>query len=119
LARFCQLNDLDQDGKVTRAEFDAAIAKRFAAASKGKGVMTSAEFYADELANFQDMNSRMFKRLDRDRTGLLTLQEYAAPEEKLFARLDKNNRGVLTEDEMRPRGFANRGGANGRSWRNS
>src|SRR5215471_9524838 len=117
LARFCQLNDLNQDGKVTRAEFDTAIAKRFAAAAKGKGVMTSAEFYADELANFQDMNSRMFKRLDRDRTGLLTLQEYAAPEEKLFSRLDKNNDGVITDDELRPR-FANRGGA-GRSRRNS
>jgi Ca2+-binding EF-hand superfamily protein len=118
LARFCQLNDLNQDGKVTRAEFDTAIVKRFSAVTKGKGVMTGAEFYADQLADFQDMNTRMFRRLDRDRTGFLTLQEYAAPEEKLFARLDKNNRGVLTEDELRPR-FANRGGSSGRSRRNS
>jgi Ca2+-binding EF-hand superfamily protein len=117
LARFCQANDLNQDGNVTRAELDTAIAKRFAAVTKGKGVMTSAEFYADQLADFQDMNTRMFRRLDRDRTGLLTLQEYAAPEEKLFTRLDKNNDGVITEDELRPR-FANRGG-NGRSRRSS
>jgi Ca2+-binding EF-hand superfamily protein len=109
LARFCEVNDLNQDGKVTRAEFDGAIAKKFAAATKGKGVMTAAEFYGDELANFQDMNSRMFRRLDRDRDGLLTLQEYASSEERLFARLDKNNDGTITEDEMRPR-FANRGG---------
>jgi hypothetical protein len=81
--------------------------------------MTSAGFYADQLADFQDMNTRMFRRLDRDRTGLLTLQEYAAPEEKLFARLDKNNDGVLTEDELRPRGFGGRGGNSRSRGRNS
>ena len=111
LARFCEANDLNQDGKVTRAEFDSAVGKKFAAASKGKGVMTAAEFYADELVNFQDMNSRMFRRLDRDRDGLLTLQEYASSEERLFSRLDKNNDGTIGEDEMRPR-FASRNGSN-------
>lgn len=101
LARFCRDNDLNEDGKVTRAEFDTAIAKRFSAITKGKPTMTAAEFYGDELANFTDMNTRMFRRLDRARDGLLTLQEYAAPEEKLFARLDKDNDGVLTPDELR------------------
>ena len=114
LARFCQANDLNQDGKVTRAELDAAIAKRFASATKGKGFMTGAEFYADQLADFQDMNTRMFRRLDRDRDGSLTLQEYAASEEKLFSRLDKNNDGTLTEDELRPR-FGNRSAGSPRS----
>jgi Ca2+-binding EF-hand superfamily protein len=109
LAHFCHENDLNEDGKVTRAELDQAIAKHFAAATKGQASMSAAVFHADQLADFQDMNTRMFKRLDRDRDGLLTLQEYAAPEEKLFARLDKNNDGTITEDEMRPR-FASRGG---------
>jgi Ca2+-binding EF-hand superfamily protein len=110
LGHFCFVNDLNQDGKVTRAELDTAITKHFAAATKNKGVMTGAEFYADQLADFQDMNSRMFKRLDKDRDGLLTLQEYAAPEEKLFARLDKNGDGTISQDEMRPR-FAGRNGS--------
>jgi len=110
LARFCRDNDLNEDGKVMRAEFDSAIAKRFSAATKGKPNMTAGEFYADELASFTDMNTRMFRRLDRDRDGVLTLQEYAAPEEKLFARLDKNNDGVLTPDEFSSRArLANRG----------
>ncbi len=110
LGHFCFVNDLNQDGKVMRAEMDQAIAKHFAAATKNKGVMSGGEFYADQLADFQDMNARMFKRLDRDRDGLLTLQEYAASEEKLFARLDKNGDGTITQDEMGSR-FASRGGS--------
>jgi len=109
LARFCRDNDLNEDGKVTRQELDTAISRRFSEATKGKPVMTEQQFYAEELASFTDMNTRMFKRLDRERTGLLTLQEYAAPEEKLFARLDRNNDGVLTPDELQSRGVR-RGG---------
>jgi Ca2+-binding EF-hand superfamily protein len=113
LGHFCFVNDLNQDGKVTRAEMDQATAKHFTAATKNKGVMGAAEFYADQLADFQDMNARMFKRLDRDRDGLLTLQEYAASEEKLFARLDKNGDGTITQDEMGSR-FASKGGSKSR-----
>jgi Ca2+-binding EF-hand superfamily protein len=109
LARFCRDNDLNEDGKVTRQELDQAIAKRFSSATKGKLVMTEQEFYAEELASFTDMNTRMFKRLDRERNGVLTLQEYAAPEEKLFARLDRNNDGVLTPDELQSRGVRRAG----------
>ncbi len=107
-ARFCEEADLNKDGKVTRAEFDQVIAHEFSAATKSAPSMTAAQFYATELARFQDMNVRMFKRLDRDRDGVLSLQEYAAPEEKLFARFDRSHTGVITEDDMRPR-FANRG----------
>ncbi len=70
--------------------------------------MNAGQFYASELARFQDMNVRMFKRLERDHDGVLSLQEYAASEEKLFARLDRNNDGTITQDETRPR-FASKG----------
>jgi Ca2+-binding EF-hand superfamily protein len=107
-ARFCEEADVNKDGKVTRAEFDQSIAHEFSMATKGTSTMTAAQFYATELARFQDMNTRMYKRLDKDRDGLLSLQEYASPEEKLFARLDRSHTGVITEEDMRPR-FANRG----------
>jgi hypothetical protein len=107
-ARFCADADLNKDGKVTRAEFDQSIAKHFADVAKG-GTMTQAQFMADELAQYRDMNAKMFQRLDKDRNGTLSLAEYAAPEEKLFARLDKNNDGTLTDDEMKPH-FGGRGG---------
>jgi len=117
-ARFCEEADLNKDGKVTRAEFDQSVARQFSAATKGAPTMTAAQFYATELAQFQDMNVRMFKRLDREHSGLLTLQEYAAPEEKLFARFDRSHTGVITEEDMRPR-FASRGekGQSGRAAR--
>jgi hypothetical protein len=107
-ARFCADADLNKDGKVTRAEFDQSIAKHFSEVAKG-GTMTEAQYMADELAQYRDMNAKMFQRLDKDRNGSLSLAEYAAPEEKLFARLDKDNDGTLTEDEMKPH-FGGRGG---------
>jgi Ca2+-binding EF-hand superfamily protein len=108
-ARFCEDADLNKDGKVTRAEFDASVAARFKAAAKGAQTLTQAEYFADELDHFRDINAKMFKRLDKDRDGKLSLAEFASGEEKMFARLDRNNDGTLSEDEMRP-SFRGRGG---------
>jgi Ca2+-binding EF-hand superfamily protein len=96
---FCHEADLDNDGQVTRAELDKAVAQEFAGASKG-GFMTFDQFYAFEQARARDIYGHVFDRLDTSHSGKLTLQEYAAPDEKLFARLDKNNDGTVTADEM-------------------
>jgi len=103
LSRFCAENDLNKDGKVTRAEFDSAVAKRFAAVTGGKGTMNADQYASDEQQRFRDLNARTFKRLDKDGDGKLTLAEFAASELKLFARLDKNKDGAIAADEMRPR----------------
>jgi hypothetical protein len=102
-ARFCAEADLTRDGKVTRSEFDSIAAKEFARASGGTAAMSIAQFTAEEAARFRDLNAKMFKRLDVDGDGKLTLAEFAAPAEKLFDRLDKNRDGVITPDEMKPR----------------
>ncbi|MEI9886792.1 MAG: EF-hand domain-containing protein [Rhizomicrobium sp.] len=102
-ARFCGDSDISRDGKVTRAEFDAIMAKRFQAASAGAPAITLAAFAADQQVHFRDMNDRMFKRLDKDGDGKLSLAEFAAPPLKMFARLDRNGDGVVTADEMKPR----------------
>jgi len=102
LAGFCYDNDLNQDGKVTRAELDAAIAKRFSAATGGAPTMNAAQFAASEEERYRASNARTFRRLDRDGNGTLTIQEFAGSELRLFARLDKNRDGILTPDEMRP-----------------
>ncbi len=108
-ARFCEDNDLNKDGRVTRAEFDQAVAAHFKVASKGAATLSQAEYLADELERYRDMNAKMFKRLDKDRDGKLSLAEFASGEEKLFSRLDRNNDGTLTPDEMKPK-FGGRGG---------
>jgi len=102
-ATFCRDSDVSRDGTVTRAEFDGIMAKHFQQASGGAPAMTLAQFTADMGNRFRDMNARMFKRLDKDGNGTLTLAEFAAPPVKLFQRLDRNNDGVITADEMKPR----------------
>lgn len=102
LAGFCRENDLDMDGKVTRAELDAAIAKRFTAGA-GKGqTMTLEQFVTSEEQRYLPVNVRLFHRLDQDGSGGLTIQEYAANDVAQFARLDKNGNGVLEPGELHP-----------------
>jgi Ca2+-binding EF-hand superfamily protein len=97
---FCHEADLNNDGQVTRAELDKYVAQEFATAGKGAHEITFDQYYAYEEARSRDTYARVFERLNTTRDGKLTLQEYAAPDEKLFARLDKNNDGVVTADEM-------------------
>ncbi|MDE2135037.1 MAG: EF-hand domain-containing protein [Alphaproteobacteria bacterium] len=103
LAGFCFDNDLDKDGKVTRAEFNTAVGKRFALAANGAATMNAEQFAADLARHFRESNARTFKRLDKDGDGTLTLAEFAANELKMFARLDRNKDGVIAADEMRPK----------------
>ncbi|MBL6852622.1 MAG: EF-hand domain-containing protein [Alphaproteobacteria bacterium] len=101
-AAFCHDADLGRDGTVTRAEFDTFMTKQFQSAVNGSPAMTLAQFTALQQVRYREMNDRMFKRLDKDGDGTLTLAEFAAPALKLFARLDRNNDGVITADEMKP-----------------
>lgn len=103
LAGFCRENDLDMDGKVTRAELDQALAKRFAAAAGRGQTLDRKQFVASEEQRYLPLNVRTFRRLDQDGDGLLSIREYAATETALFVRLDKNGNGVLEANELRPR----------------
>ncbi|HVE05580.1 MAG TPA: EF-hand domain-containing protein [Rhizomicrobium sp.] len=111
-ARFCGDADLSRDGKVTRVEFDTIVAKEFAHASGGAATLSLAQFSTDQATRYRDVNAKIFKRLDSDGDGKLTLAEFAAPPEKLFDRLDRNHDGVITSDEMRPQ-FRGRYGQKG------
>lgn len=108
--KLCQEADLNKDGKVTRAEADKAIADKYAAAVKGGKGLTPDGFYVLELARFQDMEMRRFKRLDTDNNGKLSEAEFAVPGQKLFAHLDQNHDGVVTKDELASPRHGHRGG---------
>jgi Ca2+-binding EF-hand superfamily protein len=95
----CYTDDLNKDGQVTRAEFDKANMQQFGQFAKN-GVMTQEQFFQMLFAQSRAISERVFRRLDRDGTGKITLQEWAAPQEHLFARLDKDNDGVVTLDEL-------------------
>jgi Ca2+-binding EF-hand superfamily protein len=95
----CYTDDLDKDGEVTRVEFDKANTQAFNQFAKG-GAMNEEQFFQMLFAQSREISERVFRRLDRDGTGRITLQEWAAPQEHLFARLDRNNDGVVTIDEL-------------------
>lgn len=102
-ASFCFDADASRDGKVTRAEFEQIMVKKFQAATGGAPAMTLAQFTATMAGRYRDTNDRMFQRLDVDDKGKITLAQFAAPELRLFDRLDRNHDGILTADEMAPR----------------
>jgi Ca2+-binding EF-hand superfamily protein len=102
-AAFCHDSDLGRDGTVTRAEFDTFMGKEFSTATAGGPAMSLAQFTALQSVRYREMNDRMFKRLDKDGDGKLTMAEFAAPPLKLFDRLDRNQDGTITADEMKPR----------------
>jgi Ca2+-binding EF-hand superfamily protein len=95
----CYTDDLNKDGQVTRAEFDKANAQQFGQFAKN-GAMTQEQFFQMLFAQSKSISERVFRRLDRDETGRITLQEWASPQERLFSRLDKDNDGVVTLDEL-------------------
>jgi Ca2+-binding EF-hand superfamily protein len=95
----CFGDDLNRDGKVTRAEFDKATQQAFTGFAKG-GALNPEQFYQLEAAQSRAISTRVFQRLDRDRDGKLTLSEFASSQERLFTRLDKNNDGVIAQDEL-------------------
>lgn len=109
LGMLCREADLNKDGKLTRAEFDKAVADKYAATVKGGAGMTLAEFYGLEKLRFMDREARLFKRLDKNHDGKLSEAEFAAPGERLFARLDTNKDGVLTRGELTAPRHSHRG----------
>lgn len=97
--KFCQEADLNHDGKVTRDEFDRAVAARYAAIVKGGKGMTQAEFIQSEQPRFAAMEAKRFRRLSGG-NPTMSLADYSAPALKLFDKLDRNHDGVLSPDEL-------------------
>jgi Ca2+-binding EF-hand superfamily protein len=108
----CPDNDLNQDGKVTRAEFDKAAAQRFAQETHGGRAVTFDQFVAGGNTRGAGSNASRFDRLDNDGNGTLSLAEYSVPQQRMFARIDVNHDGIITRDELAnaPRGGNRSGG---------
>jgi Ca2+-binding EF-hand superfamily protein len=98
----------ENDGAVTRADAEAAIAGQFALIdADGDGYITQDEMKAHQDARRAEMQERRAERaaarwaeLDTDGDGRLSLAEYTAARIKPFDRIDANNDGVVTADEI-------------------
>ena len=100
--------DANKDGKITRAEFNAARNKFFAGMDRNKdGAVDRTEARAFVLARIQERRERMqkrraerMKRVDPNGDGKITEAEFLARAKERFKRLDANKDGTLTPDEV-------------------
>lgn len=94
--------DTDQDGKVSREEFDAGRAKFFALAdTDGSGGFSLQDFPAIWLEVTKPHTVRMFQRLDQDGDLGLTQEEMAGPMANFVEDMDRNGDGVVTKADFR------------------
>ncbi len=97
--------DTDKDGKITRAEIDAARKGQFEKYDTNKdGALSADEFEALWLERTQQPRVRSFQWLDRNGDAVVSFEEYSLPTTALFERLDRNNDGVIEKNELQRSG---------------
>jgi Ca2+-binding EF-hand superfamily protein len=81
--RFLEL-DLNHDGNITRDEMNRAENARFGSATYGKGAMTPEAFGVLYAQQFRQRTDALFRKLDWNGDGSLSLEEYASPKRARF-----------------------------------
>jgi Ca2+-binding EF-hand superfamily protein len=97
---FCPRDDLNRDGKVTRAELDKALAQQFGSAAKGAASLARDQYVAAAATHARTTSGRMFQRMDQNHDGTVTLAEFGASQQRMFERMDANHDGAITRDEL-------------------
>jgi Ca2+-binding EF-hand superfamily protein len=87
--------DANKDGRITKAEFNGVIGTRFAAATHGAKEMTPDAFAAIHQGDFEKHTGEMFRRLDWNGDGKLTLDEFVAPQRAHFQMMDRDGTGTV------------------------
>jgi Ca2+-binding EF-hand superfamily protein len=101
--------DANGDGKLTKAEADAARGKPLLllmADADKDGTVTKVELAKAFASRGGQVSDRVFEALDADKDGKISAAEWQASGERRFARLDRNKDGAVTTDEL---GRRNRG----------
>ncbi len=99
--------DANTDGVVTRQEFDAARATRFAALDADNNGQVTREEMRNQRGERRGERRRHrdghgmhhLARADANNDGAITREEFLARPTQMFARLDANSDGVITADE--------------------
>ena len=117
--------DADKDGKVTRAEFEAARKARFDGIDANKdGALEVSELRAWKRTWPSRVRDARFKALDADGDGKVGAEEFVARRKTAFADIDANKDGAVDKAEFdaafekfRGRFGAGRSKYAGRHWR--
>lgn len=88
--------DLNKDGRVTHDEMNRTIGARFVVATRRAPTMTMDQFMAVQASAFRQYNDAMFRRLDWNGDGKLSLAEYAAPQRTRFVSMDRDGAGFVS-----------------------
>ncbi len=95
--------DVNNDGKLTRAEMNAAHMSRFKGADSNKDAALSLdEFQGLWMERMRPRMVDRFQMMDDDGDGRVTEQEFAMPYGKIMRYMDRNDDGVLDMKEMTP-----------------
>lgn len=93
--------DANGDGKVTRAEFLAVRALCFVRCDgNGDGSLTQAEMRRCLAGRAPEDLGAAMARLDRDKDGEISLEEFERENRRLFELLDANGDGVIAGMEL-------------------
>ena len=95
--RFLAL-DLNHDGNISRDEMNRAENARFASATHGKNTMTPEQFGFLYTQQFRERTDALFRKLDWNGDGNLSLEEYASPKRARFEAFE-DDRGEETVRE--------------------
>jgi Ca2+-binding EF-hand superfamily protein len=103
-----QKMDANNDGKVSRSEFDQYWTQQFQSAdadNNGKLSKQEVKTAADNINSGQQISQirldHMFRQADTNHDGSVSRSEDLAYHNKMFRKADTNNDGRLTKTEMR------------------
>ncbi|MDE2161859.1 MAG: hypothetical protein KGL56_08960 [Alphaproteobacteria bacterium] len=88
--------DNNHDGQISHSEMNNAIGTRFARATRGASTMTVEQFVALHSTAFRQHAGEMFKRVDWNGDGKVTLADYAAPQHARFMMMDRDGSGTIS-----------------------
>jgi Ca2+-binding EF-hand superfamily protein len=88
--------DVNNDGKISKEEYNAAVIKTFNKYDKNKdGFLTKEEIKAIRKIDTQ----KFLKEVDKNKDGKISKEEFIEAAEKRFKLLDKNNDGFISQQE--------------------
>lgn len=94
--------DTDGDGKISKAEFEAAVTARFMDADVNHdGKVTLEGMKQAREKRRAEREKRFFDSLDTNHDGVISQDEIKAHADMMFAKLDTKKTGSLSADELK------------------